>query len=155
MLTIYAQYSFGGYKIFRLTNEGIEEVTGVNRLGITDSSIQLFSHYGIKMLNCHDAQRQHILFVNDIPCKELDDMGRNKTCSFMMCGTSLTDARLLRRLAVMIAFELVGFLDKERGGAGVQTNFVVDRDFLRIHVAALLFVSNQMDGCPRIITLSS
>ena len=109
MLTIYAQYSFGGYKIFRLTNEGIEEVTGVNRLGITDSSIQLFSHYGIKMLNCHDAQRQHILFVNDIPCKELDDMGRNKTCSFMMCGTSLTDARLLRRLAVMIAFELVGF----------------------------------------------
>lgn len=109
MLTIYAQYSFGGYKIFKLTNEGAEEVTGVNRLGITDSAIQLFSHYGIKMINCHDAQEQHIFFVNDIPCKELDDTGRNKTCSLMICGTSLNDAKLLRRLAVMIAFELGSF----------------------------------------------
>lgn len=109
MLTIYAQYSFGGYKIFRLTNEGVKEVTSVNRLGITESAIQLFSHYGIKMLNCHDEEDLQIFFVNDIPCKELDDMGRNKTCSFMICGTSLSDAKLLRRLAVMIAFELSGF----------------------------------------------
>lgn len=109
MLTIYAQYSFGGYKIFRLTNESVEEVTGVNRLGISDSAIQLFSHYGIKMLNSHDAQGQHIFFVNDIPCRELDDVGRNKTCSLIICGTNLNDAKLLRRLAVMIAFELSGF----------------------------------------------
>lgn len=109
MLTIYAQYSFGGYKIFRLTNDHVEEVTGVNRHGITDSVIQLFSHYGIKMLNCHDAQGLHIFFVNDIPCRELDDVGRNKTCSLMICGTNLNDAKLLRRLAVMIAFELCSF----------------------------------------------
>lgn len=109
MISIYAQYSFGGYKIYRLSPDAIEEVTGKNRLGIPESGIQLFSHYGIKLICGNDLEGNYLLFCNDIPCRELDDIGRAKTCSFLLTGSSQSDKRLLRNLAVMIAFELSQF----------------------------------------------
>lgn len=109
MINIFAQYSFGGYKIFRLSEESVAEVTSTNRLGLPDSAIQLFSHYGVKLLAAEDMSGNYILFVNDIPCKDKDDMGRTKTCSLAIIGTSMSDVATIRRLAVMIAFELVQF----------------------------------------------
>ena len=109
MISVYAQYSFGGYKIYRLTPDTIEEVSDTNRLGIPDSGIQLFSHYGVKLMCGKDLNGNYLLFVNDIPCREQDDMGRAKTCSYLITGSSQSDMRLLRRLAVMIAFELSQF----------------------------------------------
>lgn len=109
MINLYAQYSFGGYKIFRLTEDVVEEVTAANRLGIPDSAIQLFSHYGIKMLASKDLAENYIFFVNDIPCNDRDDMGRSKTCSMIMTATSLSEANMLKRIAVMLAFELDKF----------------------------------------------
>lgn len=111
MISLYAQYSFGGYKIYRLSSEAIEEVTGNNRRDIPDSGIQLFSHYGIKLMCGNDLEGNYLLFCNDIPCRELDDMGRAKTCSFLLTGSRHSDKRLLRNLAVMIAFELSRFED--------------------------------------------
>lgn len=109
MINLYAQYSFRGYKIFRLSENAVEEVTATNRLGITDSAIQLFSHYGVKLLASKDLSGNYILFVNDIPCKEHDDMGRNKTCSMVMTATSLSESNMLKRIAVMLVFELDKF----------------------------------------------
>lgn len=109
MINVYAQYSFGGYKIYRLSENTLDEVTATNRFGIPDSAIQLFSHYGIKLLQTVDLYGNHILFINDIPCKERDDMGRAKTCSLALVGSTANDAISLRRLAVMIAFELGDF----------------------------------------------
>lgn len=109
MISIYAQYSFGGYKIYRLSPDVIEEITGNNRLCIPDSGIQLFAHYGIKLMCGNDFEGNYLLFCNDIPCRELDDMGRAKTCSLLLTGSSQSDKRLIRNLAVMIAFELSQF----------------------------------------------
>lgn len=109
MISVYAQYSFGGYKIFKLSENSVEEVTAINRLELPDSAIQLFSHYGIKLLSARDLAGKYVLFVNDIPCQEKDDMGRAKTCAVVFTGTSLSDADTLRTLAVMIAFELDQF----------------------------------------------
>lgn len=109
MINLYAQYSFGGYKIFRLTEGAVEEVTAANRLGIPDSAIILFSRYGIKMVAAKDLAGNYILFVNDIPCKEHDDMGRAKTCSMIITATSVSEANMLKRIAVMLAFELDKF----------------------------------------------
>lgn len=111
MINLYAQYSFGGYKIFKLTESSVEEVTATNRLDIPDSAIQLFSHYGIKLLASKDLAGTYILFVNDIPCKEHDDMGRAKTCSVVMTATSVSEANMLKRIAVMLVFELDKFED--------------------------------------------
>lgn len=109
MITIYAQYSFGGYKIYHLTENSVDEVTANNRCNIPESAIQLFSHYGTKLLQTTDLSGNHILFVNDIHCKDRDDMGRAKTCSLVMVGTTDFDSVSLRKLAVMIAFELGDF----------------------------------------------
>lgn len=109
MISVYAQYSFGGYKIFKLEKESVTEVTGENRTGIPDTAIKLFSHYGVKLLLAQDLYGCYQLFVNDIPCRERDDMGRAKRCSILICGTSLTDAKLLRKAAIMILFELNQF----------------------------------------------
>lgn len=109
MISVYAQYSFGGYKIFKLDKDSVTEVTGKNRMGIPDTAIKLFSHYGVKQLLAQDLSGSYQLFVNDIPCRERDDIGRAKRCSILMCGTSLTDAKLLRKAAVMILFELNQF----------------------------------------------
>ncbi len=109
MINIYAQYSFGGYKIFKLEKESVIEVTADNRMGIPDSAIKLFSHYGVKLLLAKDLTGCYQLFVNDIPCMESDDMGRAKRCSILICGTSLTDAKILRKIAIMILFELDQF----------------------------------------------
>lgn len=106
MMTVYAQYSFGGYKIFRLAENAVEEVTGLNRLGLPQSGIQLFSHYGIKFICTSDIDGNYILFVNDMPCKEKDDMGRSKTCSMLITSKVKANVPLMRRIAVMIAFEL-------------------------------------------------
>lgn len=109
MINTYAQYSYGGYKIFRLENDSVVEVTGDNRMGIPDSAIKLFSHYGVKLLLAKDTSGIYQLFINDIPCRERDDMGRAKRCSLLMCGTSLADAKVLRTVAIMILFELDQF----------------------------------------------
>jgi len=109
MISVYAQYSFGGYKIFRLEKDAVLEVTRDNRMEIPDSAIKLFSHYGVKMLLAKDITGSYQLFINDIPCRESDDMGRFKRCSILLCGTSLTDAQLLRKVAIMILFELNQF----------------------------------------------
>lgn len=109
MMTVYAQYSFGGYKIFRLTANAVEEVTGQNRLGLPQSAVQLFSHYGIKLLCASDIAGNFLLFVNDMPCKEKDDMGRSKTCSLVIATKDIADLPVMRRIAVMIAFELDAF----------------------------------------------
>lgn len=109
MIKIFAQYSFGGYKIFNLDNGTVTEVTGDNRMGIPNSAIRLFSHYGIKLLYAQDIEGYYTLFINDIPCIEKDDMGRAKRCSLLLCGTSLSDAQILRKIATMILFELDQF----------------------------------------------
>lgn len=109
MINVYAQYSFGGYKIYHLTENSVYEVTAINRFDIPDSVIQLFSHYGIKLLQTTDVCGNYILFVNDIPCKERDDMGRAKTCSLSLVGSEVYDAASLRRLATLIAFEIDDF----------------------------------------------
>lgn len=109
MINMYSQYSFAGYKIFRLSSELPQEVTAANRLDLPDSAVKLFSHYGIKLLLSRDKKGYYILFINDIPCRETDDMGRLKTCSLVMVGTNLKDAQVLRRIAVMLMFELDNF----------------------------------------------
>jgi len=109
MINLYAQYSFGGYKIFKLEKDSVVEVTGDNRMGIPDPAIKLFSHYGVKLLFAKDLTDCYQLFINDIPCRESDDMGRAKRCSILMCGTSMSDAKILRKIAIMVLFELDQF----------------------------------------------
>lgn len=109
MINIYAQYSFSGYKILKLEKDSIIEVTGDNRMEIPDSAIKLFSHYGVKLVLAKDLTGYYQLFINDIPCRESDDMGRAKRCSILMCGTSMADAKILRKIAIMVLFELDQF----------------------------------------------
>lgn len=140
MINLYAQYSFGGYKIFRLTEGAVEEVTAANRFGIPDSAIQLFSHYGIKMLASKDLAGNYILFVNDIPCKEHDDMGRAKTCSMIITATSVSEANMLKRIAVMLAFELDKFEE-------FFSSLFTLRDTLEFYYARFMeFVENAADN---------
>ncbi len=111
MIGIYCQYSFGGYKIYNISPDGMNEVTAKDRYGIPDSGIRLFSHYGIKLIFAQDSNGIYEMFVNDIPCMEKDDMGRSKTTSLLLTGSNQSDRRLLRKLAVMIVFELKKFED--------------------------------------------
>lgn len=140
MINLYAQYSFGGYKIFRLTEGAVEEVTAANRFGIPESAIQLSSHYGIKMLASKDLAGNYILFVNDIPCKEHDDMGRAKTCSMIITATSVSEANMLKRIAVMLAFELDKFEE-------FFSSLFTLRDTLEFDYACFMeFVENVADN---------
>lgn len=109
MITVYAQYSFGGYKIFRLAENSVEEVTRENMMGLPQSALQLFSHYGIKLLCAADINQNYILFVNDMPCKEKDDMGRSKTCSVLISSRDRADIPAIRRIAFKIASDLDSF----------------------------------------------
>lgn len=111
MIRIYCQYSFGGYKIYNVSPDGMNEVTAKDRYCIPDSGIRLFSHYGIKLIFAQDSDGMYELFVNDIPCKEKDDIGRSKTTSLLLTGFNQSDRQQLRKLAIMIVFELKKFED--------------------------------------------
>lgn len=140
MINLYAQYSFSGYKIFRLTEDAAEEVTASNRLDIPDSAIQLFSHYGIKLLASKDLLSNYILFVNDIPCKEHDDMRRAKTCSMIMTATSVSESNMLKRIAVMLVFELDKF--EEFFSSLFTVKDTLEFDYLRFNE----FIKNAADS---------
>ena len=118
--------SYVEYKIFRLTDQSVDEVTAIDRFGIPDSAIQLFSHYGVKLLCAQDSVGYYELFVNDIHCQERDDMGRSKTCSLLITGTSVTDKVMLRHLAVMIALELDQFEKFFSGLFSIKDNLTFD-----------------------------
>lgn len=102
MLSVYCQYSFVGYKIFHLTKDGVNEVTVSNRQGIPSSTIKFLSHSGLKLALTVNPERQLMLLVNDIPCHELDDMGRKKAMSILFIASDSINARLLAKMAASI-----------------------------------------------------
>jgi hypothetical protein len=102
MLSVYCQYSFAGYKIFNLTADGVHEVTASNRQNIPQSSIKFFSHYGLKLALLINPEKRLMLMVNDIPCNELDDMGRKKTMSIQFIASDSANARTIAKLAASI-----------------------------------------------------
>jgi hypothetical protein len=109
MLNVYCQYSFAGYKIFNLTAEGVREVTASNRFGIPQSAIKFLSHYGLKLAFTINPERQLMLMVNDIPCNELDDMGRKKGMSILFVATDDIHMRELAKLAASIVGDFSTF----------------------------------------------
>ena len=109
MLNIYCQYSYAGYKIYRLYADGIKEVTATERYDLPKSSITYFSRYGIKEALLPLPEGPWMLLVHDIPTNELDDMGRKKNCSLQIIATDKEAKSQLVKTAIIIANEMSSF----------------------------------------------
>lgn len=109
MLNIYCQYSYAGYKIYRLGADGIKEVTATKRFDLPKSSITYFSRYGLKEALLPLPEGPWMLLIHDIPTNELDDMGRKKDCSLQMIATDKKSKDKLVKMAIIIANEMSSF----------------------------------------------
>lgn len=109
MLKVYCHYSYAGYKLYNLTEDGVKEITSSNRYGITQSSITYFSRYGLKEAFLPLPEGGWMLLIHDIPSNELDDMGRKKTCSLQFVTNDRETRLFLAKIAIVIANDMRTF----------------------------------------------
>lgn len=106
MLNIYCQYSFGGYKIFWISQSGIREVTVTDSCHLPLSAVSFFSHDGLKMVLTMLPEKQLLMQINDISVADLDEIGRKKNMSMQFIASDRTSAKELCNLAAVAASDL-------------------------------------------------
>ena len=109
MLRVYCHYSYAGYKLYNLTQDGVKEITSSERCGISKASITFFSRYGLKEAFLPLPDGSWMLLVHDIPSNELDDLGRKKNCSLQLIANGRESRLFLAKIATAIANDMNEF----------------------------------------------
>ena len=106
MIRIYCQYSYGGFKTFRINGEPNELLTQVvtaeNSYGFPPLSDLYFNQGGAKMLYRYLDSNTLALIVKEIPGHGLDTDNRPISCAVQFVGDT-EDRNVLDRLAIRIA----------------------------------------------------
>lgn len=112
MITIYCQYSYGGFKNFFIEgneNELVDkEVSDEDSFSFPDHAWKYFQYGGFKMIYRYFDLDKLVLVVKDIPSIHKDGNGRSIPCALQFVGDS-SDRMLLDNMAVGIATDLNGF----------------------------------------------
>ncbi len=112
MIRIYCQYSYGGFKTFRINGEANEHLTQVvtaeNHYDFPLSANLYFNQGGAKMLYRFLDRRTLSLIVKEIPGHDLDTDNRPVSCAVQFVGDA-EDRSNMDRLAIHIANNLKKF----------------------------------------------
>lgn len=106
MIRIYCQYSYGGFKTFRINGEEHEPLTQVvtaeSNYGFPPLSDLYFNQGGAKLLYRYLDSNTLVLIVKEIPGHGLDTDNRPINCAVQFIGDA-GDRSILDRLTIRIA----------------------------------------------------
>lgn len=112
MIRFYCQYSYGGFKTFRINGESHEELTQIvtaeNNYGFPPLADLYFNQGGAKMLYRYLDSQTLSLVVKEIPGHGLDTDNRPISCAVQFIG-DVEDRGVMDRLTIHIANNLEKF----------------------------------------------
>lgn len=112
MIKYYCQYSYGGFKTFRINGEAHEtlnqEVTTANTYEFPKLADLYFNQGGAKFIYRYIDRDTLILVVREIPSLGLDTDNRQINCAVQFVGNA-SDRELMDRLAIRILNNLSKF----------------------------------------------
>lgn len=112
MIKYYCQFSYGGYKVFKingLPHEELRRIVASDDEGGFPLSADLYFNYGgAKIVYRYLGYNTLDLVISDIPGPELDTDGRPISCAVQFIGDR-SDRRTLDNLAIRIANNLEKF----------------------------------------------
>lgn len=112
MIRFYCQYSYGGFKTFRINGESHEELTQIvtaeNNYGFPPLADLYFNQGGAKVLYRYLDSQTLSLVVKEIPGHGLDTDNRPISCAMQFIGDA-EDRGVMDRLAIHIANNLEKF----------------------------------------------
>lgn len=135
MIRYYCQFSYGGFKTFRINGESHEaltqEVTAEQKFDFPDLADLYFNHGGAKVLYRYLDKNTLSLIIREIPGPGQDTDGRNINCAIQFIG-SAEDRVVMDRLCIKIVND-VHFFESEfadmfdlRGGLFFEGNRLSD-----------------------------
>ncbi len=135
MIRYYCQYSYGGFKTFRINGESLEELTQVvtaeNSFGFPPLADLYFNQGGAKILYRFLDSQTLSLVVKEIPGHGLDTDNRPISCAVQFIGDA-EDRGVMDRLTIHIANNLEKFekafadMFDLRGGLHFEGDQLVD-----------------------------
>lgn len=112
MIRIFCQFSYGGYKVFRINGTPHEElqrvIPGTGNDSLPLSADRYFNYGGAKLVYRYLDSNMLTLAVCDIPGPQKDSDGRPVSCAIQFIGEE-SDRDVLDRLSIRIANDLEGF----------------------------------------------
>jgi len=112
MIRYYCQYSYGGFKTFRIKGEAHEaltqEVKAENSYGFPKSADLYFNQGGAKILYRYLDNNTITLIIREIPGPGLDTDNRQINCAVQFVGDA-SDRKQLDRLAIKLLNNLKKF----------------------------------------------
>lgn len=135
MIRFYCQYSYGGFKTFRINGESHEELTQVvtaeNNFGFPPMADLYFNQGGAKVLYRFLDSQTLSLVVKEIPGHGLDSDNRPISCAVQFIGDA-DDRSVMDRLTIHVANNLEKFekafadMFDLRGGLHFEGDQLVD-----------------------------
>lgn len=112
MIRYYCQYSYGGFKTFRIEGNAHEELTQVvsaeNSYGFSPLADRYFNQGGVKLLYRYLDEKTISLLIKEIPGHGLDTDNRPISCALQFIGDT-EDRDVMDRLTISIANNLQKF----------------------------------------------
>lgn len=112
MIRYYCQYSYGGFKTFRIEGNAHEELTQVvsaeNSYGFPPLADRYFNQGGVKLLYRYLDEKTISILIKEIPGHGLDTDNRPINCAIQFIG-DIEDREILDRLTISIANNLQKF----------------------------------------------
>lgn len=112
MIRYYCQYSYGGFKTFRIEGNAHEELTQVvsaeNSYGFPPLADRYFNQGGVKLLYRYLDEKTINLLIKEIPGHGLDTDNRPISCAIQFIGDA-EDRENMDRLAISIANKIEKF----------------------------------------------
>jgi uncharacterized coiled-coil protein SlyX len=142
MITVFCQYTVGGFKIFNISKfphkykdgvyvkpseirEGEDSVTDSvtvvrgNLCGLTEEAVLWFSQPGIKIIYKNNRPHNEILYVKRVGT-DTDSIGRNCESSFAFIAEGESDCQTLRKLACLFIGDSATWKKKISGLIGIR-----------------------------------
>lgn len=112
MIRYYCQYSYGGFKTFRIEGNAHEELTQVvsaeNTYGFPPLADRYFNQGGVKLLYRYLDEKTISLLIKEIPGHGLDTDNRPISCALQFIGDT-EDRDVMDRMTISIANNLQKF----------------------------------------------
>lgn len=109
MIRYYCQFSYGGFKTFRINGESHEaltqEVTAEQKFDFPDLGDLYFNHGGAKVLYRYLDKDTLSLIIREIPGPGQDTDGRNINCAIQFIGAA-EDRDIMDRLCIKVVNDI-------------------------------------------------
>lgn len=130
MIRFYCQYSFGGFRTFRIYGEENEPLTGQevdkdNMLDFPQQCNIYFNYGGAKLLFRTLADGSYVIALRDIPGIEKDTDGRPINCALQIVGDS-EDLPAMRNIVLAIINDVEKFQSEFTEGFSLRNGLHYD-----------------------------